>query len=394
VAATARGDADPKPVRLADVIAALPQAPATPIAVREAAAADADVGAANAWPSPAVHVQTNRLTAKLAAGLLLPLPIFGTLGAARHEAAARAAVVHGESAVAQRELRRRAVVAWIALARAGAELEARAVAAHQAADLERVAKGRLAAGAGGEVDVTTAAAARARADVAVSSARHAQAAAAAALAGVVGWDPMQPLRADGAWPGATAAPLEALRARLPRHPDHALATARVSAADATTARARKARYPGLGVEVQVSFDDPTTPGTDVLGGLLIDVPIFARTGDQIRAASARAAAERARLAAEDAQLGGELVAAYRRWQAASETVAALERDVLPAQERAAALATQAYREGARDLSTALQADRDLAGLRADLATARGELATAAIELQVAAGEEPGGSSAP
>src|SRR6185436_10681876 len=118
-----------------------------------------------AWPAPSVHVETNRLTARFVAGVAIPLPILGTVGAARAEAAANARIVHRDADAQQRELRRRAVVAWVALARADAELEVRATAASQAAELEKLTHGRLDAGAGAEVDVTTAAAARARADV-------------------------------------------------------------------------------------------------------------------------------------------------------------------------------------------------------------------------------------
>ena len=45
----------------------------------------------------------------------------------------------------------------------------------------------------------------------------------------------------------------------------------------------------------------------------------------------------ARLAATETQLAAGLVAAYQRWLATSERVAALQKDIVPAQERAAAL---------------------------------------------------------
>jgi outer membrane protein, heavy metal efflux system len=385
----ARAEAPRRAVALAEVIAAARSAPAAPIGFHEAESADASVDAAGAWPAPQLHVATNRLTAKLVTGVVLPLPIFGTIGALREEAWAHAAVVHREARTQYRDLLRRAALAWVALARADAEVEVRTTVAKQAAELERLARGRLDAGAGAMVDVTTAAAARARADVAVSSAKRAQEATAAELAGIVGWDPAQALETTGGLPGTQPVALEALRAHLIEHPERAVALARVGAADATVARIRTLYRPTLALEAQVSFQDPTTPGTDVLGGLVIDVPVFSHVGDQVRAASASTAAERARLAAAEAELAGALVAAYRRWQAAGETVAALERDVVPPQEHAADLAAQAYREGSRDLATALTAQRDLAAVRADLAASRGELAAAWIELEVAAGQEPG-----
>ena len=116
---------------------------------------------------------------------------------------------------------------------------------------------------------------------------------------------------------------------------------------------------------QGSFSDPTEPRTDVLVGLSLDLPVFAHVGDQLRAARAQTSAERARLAADDARArgraGGRRIGGGRRRPSGSP---ALERDVLPAQERAASLAEQAYREGARDLASALQAERDRAAVRA------------------------------
>jgi len=65
----------------------------------------------------------------------------------------------------------------------------------------------------------------------------------------------------------------------------------------------------------------------------------------------------------------------------------MERDVVPAQDRAAALSMQAYREGARDLSSALVAERDLAAARAETNDARATAARAFAELAQAVGED-------
>jgi outer membrane protein TolC len=48
---------------------------------------------------------------------------------------------------------------------------------------------------------------------------------------------------------------------------------------------------------------------------------------------------------------------------------------------------QAYREGARDLSSALVAERDLATTRAEMNDARATAALAFVELALAAGED-------
>ncbi len=377
----------PTAVTLAEVLAAVPRAPVAQVTRPELEAAQALADAAGAWPNPSVRGQSNRLTARVVIGASVPLPIFGTLGAAKREARAQADVVRSESVVHQRDVRRRAVTAWIALARADGETAAAVVAATQAADLERIARGRLEAGAGAEVDVTGARAAHARAELAAATAKRGQEAASAELAGVLGWDPLKPLTTAGELPGGEAIPIDTLRTRLPTHPERVVAQRKVAAAEATIAQVRSLRVPSLTIEGQVSISDPTTPGTDVMVGIGFDLPMFARIGDRARSARAAAAAERARLAVTETQLGAGLVAAYRRWQAASEKLVGLQHDIVPAQERAALLSAQAYREGARDLASALQADRDLTAVRAEVIAARADVATAWAELQVAAGDD-------
>src|SRR5215813_8372615 len=81
------------PVTLDQALAAAGKAPAAQIGGYDVAAADASVAAASAWPNPSLHVGTSRLTARLAASAALPLPVFGTVGAAQRVAAAEARVV-------------------------------------------------------------------------------------------------------------------------------------------------------------------------------------------------------------------------------------------------------------------------------------------------------------
>lgn len=375
-------------VTLEQALAAGTRAPALPIALAETVAAEARVAAAGAWPAPSVRVETNRLTARVVAGVVVPLPINGTIGAARREATARANRVRAEGAGAQREIRHRIILAWLALAKADADVAALTIAAKQAADLETIAKGRLDAGAGADVDVMAAHAARIRADLAVTSAAHEEDASAAQLAGQLGWDPLRTLRSAGPLPGGTIT-LDALRTTLSAHPDRVIALRRIEESEAIVASARVLRRPSLAFEVQGSWLDPTQPGTNVLLALSLDLPIFSRVGDQVRAAQAQTTAERARLAAGDAQLGGDLVAAFRRWEAATERLAVLERDVLPVQDKATTLASQAYREGARDLASALLSERDRTAVRTEIAEAKITAATAWIELALAAGGDPG-----
>ncbi len=214
---------------------------------------------------------------------------------------------------------------------------------------------------------------------------------------MLGWDPLRELHAKGDLPGGTA-DLDALRAALARHPARAAELDRIIEHDATAHRVEVARRPGVSIDVQASFGDPTLPAsgactlstcTDLFAGLVLELPLFGRFDAQLRAIARDTDAERARLTALDAELAGGLVAAYRRWQAATEQLSSLERDVAPAQEKATLLAAQAFREGARDLSTALLAARDLAAVRAEIANAKVDAATAWVELELASGKDAG-----
>ncbi len=391
----AAGAAHAEDVSLATVTAAVDRAPAARASVLDVRAAEARTDAAGAWAPTTLHVGTNRLTARVVAGVTLPLPILGTLGAARQEAAAQAVVTRDEAIIARRDLRARAIVAWLELARADTDVVTQSAAATQAAELERIAQGRFDAGAGGEVDVTSAHAARARADVAVAAAKRETRARAAELAGLLGWDPTIERHAKGEMPGG-AAELAQLRSVLAHHPERAAALAQITAREATEHRLEVARRPGLAFELTGSYDDPTQGSgsgstaldrSDVFVGLAFELPLFGHLGDQLRAAHAETDAATIRLAGVDAELAAGLVAAYQRWQAAVERVAALEHDVMPAQQRATQLAQQAYREGARDLSTALLATRDQQAVAAELANARIESGLAWQAVTLAAGTD-------
>jgi outer membrane protein TolC len=393
VSSAARAD-DAAPVTLDQALAAADKAPAAQVGGHDIAAAEASVSAASAWPNPSLHVGTSRLTARLVASAALPLPVFGTVGAAQRVAAAEARVVRAEADLALRDLRHRVAAAWIELARSRADADAQRIAATQAGELVAIAEGRRAAGSAADVDVTVAAAARARADVTARAAQRGEEAASAELAGLLGWDPGRRLRAEGPLRIGPGGELDALRGRLRAHPEHLSAERRIAAADATIDQLQVERWPGLALEGEVDYDDISiTEGrtvrdrTDARIGIALDLPVFARIGDRARAARATAQAQRARLAALDADLGGRLSAAYARWQAATERLTALEREVLPAHDRAAALSMQAYREGARDLSSALVAERDLTAVRAEINDARAAAALAFAELAQAAGED-------
>ncbi len=385
-----------KPVTLAEALAAAGRAPQAMGPGAEIAVAEANTAAAGAWPALSLSVSTTRLTARVIAGATMPLPVFGTVGAARRHAAAEEVVVRANTDVELRALRHRVVRAWIDLARADAHVVATSIAAQQAAELELIARGRKDAGVGADVDITIAHAAKGRAELDAKAAERAVEAASAELAGLLGWDPAQPLHAEGKLVVGNAAGLDTLRGKLLAHPQHVLALDRVQAAMRNVAAVRAERWPKLALAAELQYDDRTiTEGrtawdrTDAIVGFSVELPVFSHVGDRARAARAQEAVEQLHLAATDTELNATLYATYHRWQAAAERLESLEHDVLPGQQRAAALAAQAFREGARDLSYALQAQRDLAAVQAELDAARADTAQAFADLQLAAGEEVG-----
>src|SRR4051812_5953682 len=101
------------PVTLADALAAVAKAPGAAPLAAQLAEAQASIDAARALPNPSVRVGTTRLTAVVTAAASMPLPIFGTLGAARGRAKADAALVRNEATVELHQLRQRVAKAWI-----------------------------------------------------------------------------------------------------------------------------------------------------------------------------------------------------------------------------------------------------------------------------------------
>src|SRR4051812_7702046 len=99
--ALGRAHAEAPPARavtLAEVQAAALAAPAHRAAAVRADAAEAAVGAAGAWPAFSVGVATTISTAHAIVTASVPLPVFGTIGAARDAARADRDAARAETA--------------------------------------------------------------------------------------------------------------------------------------------------------------------------------------------------------------------------------------------------------------------------------------------------------
>jgi cobalt-zinc-cadmium efflux system outer membrane protein len=386
-AAVAHAAGGARALSLEQALAAARKTPAAQAAAGEARAAEERVPSASAWPGTTLSLGTTRKTARLIAGISLPLPIFGDLAPARAQAEAERDRARADASLAGLTLEHDVTVAWIELARLEARAELADDGAARAAELKTVADKRLEHGdaSKAEAELAGAAAARARADAAAA---HGQVSAASAeLAGLIGADPDLPLHADGGLPARPGAlpGLAALRARAASHPDVTAADADVAAGAAGVSQAERARWPHLSLDAEADVSDPTLPGTDVRVGLSLEIPLFGRTTPALRAArTARDAARRRREAAL-ARVDAAIVAAYRRYQAALGRLDTLETEVAPAQREAARYARLAYQEGQGDLTQVLQAERSLLEVEAELVDARADAAIATADLRLAAG---------
>ncbi len=372
---------------LGDALAAASRAPAHRSADARRAASMAALGAAGAWPATSLAVSTTHRAERAAPTASLPLPIFGTLGANRDVARAELDVARIEESAVNLTLRRDVTRAWLELARAQARADLSAGAARREAELADITRARTDAGDASRAELVAADAASRRARARAAADRAAVAAASADLAAPLGLDPAAPLSAAGGFPVAPVQipSLEQLRARRAGHPDARAASARASAERARIAEAHAARWPELSLDLEAIIDDPGLPGNDYRVGLTLALPLFGKRGAAERAAAAR---HRAALRERDqalAGVNGSLVATYRRYQAARELARALEEEVLPTQRGAAELAREAYREGQGGLVAVLEADRSLADAETEWVDARVNAAVTWAELEWAVG---------
>jgi cobalt-zinc-cadmium efflux system outer membrane protein len=191
------------------------------------------------------------------------------------------------------------------------------------------------------------------------------------------------LQVPASLPPLAAPPaLDALRAALDAHPQHAMHTLQESLAEAEVALAREATKSDKTFEV--GYYARSGGRSDmVMFQVGFEIPLFAdRKQDNVLAAKLRLA-ERAREQRTDhlRQLHAELDAAYSDWQIAGERLRNATAAVLPdAEARLRALVAQ-YGAGAASLTQVLEGRRALIEARMQELALRGAQARARIALQ-------------
>jgi len=294
------------------------------------------------------------------AGVFVPIPLGGRLGAAREaaerEVDARRALVLAEE---------REVIAAVRVAFAAAlAAEENVRIARDIADAARgsadFVRKRIAEGEAREADRLRAEVEEARAAVDVETALVARRRALAALAAAVG----APDEDVAGVAGALVLPVSralgaASPARLVEHPRLKARDAAVAAARADVERLRAERIPDLTIGASYRrIEGEDEDAFDV--SAWIDLPLFDRNQGAIEGAERLARAAEAEREVERAALRLALEAALFDLAGASRRAAAYDGDILPKAARSLEIAEAAYREGATSILDVLQARRTLA----------------------------------
>jgi len=382
---------DAQPVTLGEARArAVRGGPEVLLARQRELVARAQIDVVGALPNPTVGVTTARLTARLTTSLLQPLPLFGQRGTSVDAARADAEVAHLDIAAMTVDARLGVTAAWLELWAAQERTRLLQQAATDAARVADIAHDRFAAGSGPRVDEvrTTGERARARADA--DAAALAVPAAGARLGVWLG---------AGAWRAAgvpSVGPLpdetQALRQLFERHPALRRDRAQALAAAQHVRAEQRARWPIVTAQLAVAQDDPTTPGTDLIGGLSFEAPVLSLRGGAI--AHARAEQDLAELTAQAdlRRLTAQLTDAYRQSEAAALRARALASDVLPSLEEALRMTEGGYRDGRVDLLRVLDAQRALLEARLAALDAQATWQRALAELERAIGGDGDGGT--
>jgi cobalt-zinc-cadmium efflux system outer membrane protein len=357
-------------------------APDLKVAEANVTVANAGVGVAGIFPNPTLFVGSTTQGAKFSAGVAIPLPILGQLGAGKNAAHAELGTVKVESEVVWGEVRTATAHAFVALWLAERTSGARADAAAIQAKLEGAVKGRVDVGSAPEIEMLRIHAERLRADADALEAALRVGAARAKLGRWIGIPGGADLATSGD-PDVPAPPpsLATLAKRLGLSPTVRRETADAAAADARADKERALVRPMLSLELGMDLWDPTLPRTNYRALLGIELPLFSMRGPLIAREEFSASAARARASAENARLEAELTSAYRTFEAISARLKALDEGVVPAAEKAAVATEESYSLGHSALVAVLDAERARIDARLAVIEARAAGADAWIDIE-------------
>jgi outer membrane protein, heavy metal efflux system len=254
--------------------------------------------------------------------------------------------------------------------------------------LARAARIRLEQGAGSQLDLLQASLAQHRRAQEVIDRRAELEVSRAALAATLGGTPADfgALVAPGAL-GSGLPAMEQLQARAAHHPRLLVLDAEREAALAAD-REQAAVVPAPALSLEYERLPDMAPGYGVRGGISFDLPVLSWNGGAVAGQRARARQAEAEREATRKRVMAGLSAAVSKRAAAAEKAERYERDLVPEAQRLAGMSQLAYQEGKAPLTTALQAQLDLADTRDQAAAAAQDAEVAEADLEEALGGTP------
>jgi cobalt-zinc-cadmium efflux system outer membrane protein len=391
VALRAGAQTTPRGISLAQArAAAVRVGPEVLLAEQREAVSRAQVEVAGTLANPTLTLQSARLTARLSAGVSVPVPLFGQRSTAVAASRADAEAVRLDTTVLRVEARWSATRAWLDLWEAQERARTTELAAGEADRLASIAQERFAAGSAPRLDAVRTSADRARARAEAQAAGVSVAAAAARLASWLGATEGPALRAEGAPDlGPLPSPERAREQVIARHPALARDRAQGAAAAARVRAEQRQRWPVVSAQLTVNQGDPTLPGTDVIGGLSFEAPVLNQRGGAIDRARAEQTLAETTTDVEGRRLSAELDDAFAQARAAELRARALGAEVLPALEEARRMTEEGYRDGHVDLLRVLESQRAALEGRTAYVEARAAWQRARADVERALGDTDG-----
>ncbi len=381
----ARADESAVTLRLPDAIGRASAAPTARLAAAQVTATAAEVGVAGIVPNPRLSLGTTTATAIVTAGVTVFLPVFGQVGVAKDAARAQVATREDAAAVAVADAKLAAALAWIDLWAAEGERDLARDEASRSARVADAARGRESEGSAPKLDVLRSEAEKARADAEVAATAQAVRAAEARLALALGEDASTRRYATAGEPFTEVdrPPVTNDAALVQAHPLVRTARAAVSESDAVLARARRARFPLLALQVWGNLAKRQAPENDLQFTLTFDIPLF--DGPLVSRADAQRALAQVGATSAELDVAARITVARAEADAAIARARALADAVAPAADEAAALALEGYQHGAIDLTAVLSAEQAAAQTRLLVLRARADRGRAIARLRWAAG---------
>jgi cobalt-zinc-cadmium efflux system outer membrane protein len=327
-------------------------APAVEVARADSLFLVAGAQAARAFPNPALALGYSRSVPRYHVEAELPIDYPWLRGPRIQAASALAAAGGFETQVARAGQRLAVELAYGQAAGARALLELSVQAFQDGTELVQIAQARQESGDAAALDVAVAQVALGDLRSTLISDSLYAADAVLALQSLLGMtqDSVVALPSDSLADVLAPSPRDAPVLRL------ASADSILAAERATLTYARRLRFPSPALRFGFETGDPTEPGLLPTFGISIPLPFF----DRGRASVSQAAAAVQRAEAVRTATAREVAAAaastQRRWEAALSRLSADEATIDSALQ-VAALAQEAYREGAYPLASVLEAQR-------------------------------------